>query len=131
MQPNPMCSNAATLQGRFSGGCDDSSISRCSQRELAALLPGGEVQLRRPQLAAVSVSCATCSFGTYVVKPYFGRSLLDRNLASLSGADVQRVLNELTTRGLVPRTVRCAHATIRRALYVAQRIGKLSRYVGT
>jgi integrase len=66
-----------------------------------------------------------------IVKRYFPRTLLARKLEAISAADVQQLLNQLTDRGLAPRTVRYAHATIRRALYVAMRLGKVTRNVAT
>lgn len=68
---------------------------------------------------------------TQLVRRYFPRTLLAKKLEAVTAADVQQLLNQLTDRGLAPRTVRYVHATIRRALYVAMRLGKAARNVAT
>lgn len=66
---------------------------------------------------------------TRIVRRYFPRTLLVKKLQAITDTDVQDLLNKMTERGLAPRTVRYAHATIRRALYVAMLHGRLTRNV--
>ncbi len=65
------------------------------------------------------------------VKRYLPPELLAKHLTAVTTTDVQNLLNDLTARGLSPRSVRYLHATLRRALNVAVRIGKLLRNVAT
>jgi integrase len=66
-----------------------------------------------------------------LVRRYFPRTLLAKKLEAVTAADVQQLLNRLTDTGLAARTVRYVHATIRRALYVAMRQGRVARNVAT
>ena len=52
-------------------------------------------------------------------------------LSKLTPLHVQRMLNELSKRGLSPRTVRQTRAILRRALSVAERWGYVTRNVAT
>ncbi len=52
-------------------------------------------------------------------------------LSKLRPDDVQRTINRLHTKGLAPRTVQYAHATLRAALTVALRWGLVARNVAT
>jgi integrase len=61
------------------------------------------------------------------IKPVVGRT----RLARLSAADVQKLINALRAKGLAPRTVQYAHATLRAALGVALRWGLVRRNVAT
>jgi integrase len=116
-----------------------------AQRQLTALLKsaddGQPVALTRQTLEAwlaewLETWCKDISERTrrdYAnnVRRYLPRTLLARRLTALTGTDVQHLLNELTARGLEPRTVRYLHATLRRALNVAVKLGKITRNVAT
>lgn len=65
------------------------------------------------------------------IRRYVPSALLAKRLSALAASDVQRLLNDLSDRGLAPRTVRYLHATLRRALNVAVRVGRIPRNVAT
>lgn len=66
-----------------------------------------------------------------VFKRYVPKELLSRKISRLSPKDIQDLVNELSARGLSPRTVRMLHGGIRTCLNTALRLGKVQRNVAT
>jgi len=66
-----------------------------------------------------------------LLRRYLTPELRGRRLSDLSATEIQRWVNQLSARGLAPRTVRMAHGTLRTALNRAVRLGKVTRNVAT
>jgi integrase len=78
-----------------------------------------------------NISDRTRSDYERVFRRYLPKDLLGRKLARLTPKDIQDVVNELSARGLSPRTVRILHGALRACLNTALRLGKVPRNVAT
>lgn len=73
----------------------------------------------------------TCREYRDVALRYLPRAVLAKRVVNLGASDLQQVVNEMSRRGLAPRTVRYFHSVIRAALNRAVRLGKVPRNVAT
>jgi integrase len=116
-----------------------------AERRLTALLKRGDdgvtVQLSKQGLGEwieewLSSWCGRLSDRTRLeyqltLGRYLPAALLARRIANLTATDIQELINEMTGRGLAPRTVRYLHAILRACLNRALRLGKVGRNVAT
>jgi integrase len=66
-----------------------------------------------------------------IFRRYLRNELLSRKLSRLAPEEIQDLVNELSRRGLSPRTVRMLHGGLRACLNTALRLGKVPRNVAT
>lgn len=64
-----------------------------------------------------------------VLRRYLPSEIRWKRLDAVTTADVQRWVNELSSRGLAPQTVRSAHGALRTCLNKARRLGKIATNV--
>lgn len=62
-------------------------------------------------------------------KRYLPAQMRTRKLTELTAIEVQRWINEMSGRGLSPRTVAMVHGALRTCLYKAMRLGKVAHNV--
>jgi integrase len=60
-----------------------------------------------------------------ILRRYLTPELRTRRLTALTASDLQRWVNQLSARGLSPRTVRSAHGAVRASLNKARRLGMI------
>lgn len=77
------------------------------------------------------ISSRTKSDYERLCRRYLPVQLRTRQLALITPSEIQAFVNELSARGLSPRTVRMAHGALRTCLNRAVRLGKISRNVAT
>jgi integrase len=79
----------------------------------------------------LSTHCSTAGVRTRwgyeeILRRYLTPEMRTRRITALSASEVQKWVNELSTRGLSPRTVRSAHGALRACLNKAKRLGKIT-----